>query len=93
MQELEKAYNKQSKLDRSGTQDTSYWRKTLLDDVCSENFKNVLNNSTQCLAVDNLSTFDEAQVAPRKFCRNLFTDGSETWLSFLGTFDAVMTND
>lgn len=91
-QEIKEAYNKLFKLTCSETRDTSYWRKASFNEVCSENLKSSTNNSTQCLAVDNLFTFNEALPAFSEFWCTPLTDKSETSLSFVATFEAVVTD-
>lgn len=54
--------------------------------------KNFTNSSTQALAFDDLSSFNEARRAFKQFCRTPFTEESETSLTFLVTFDVVVTN-
>lgn len=91
-QEMKEAFKLLFKMSSRGTQNDSYRRKASFIDVSSGKMKTLTHNSKQCLAVDNLFSFNEARMAFRKFCRTPFMNGSETSLSFMATFDGVVTD-
>lgn len=83
--EMKGGYRKIFKICCSQTQDSSFIKKASFTSLWLESLKNCTESSMHCLAVNNILTFNEDQLAFKKSFLTLLTDETEISFSILAS--------
>lgn len=90
--ERKEAHAKMWKENSSGLRDTSWWRRATFSDICRSGCDSGWSGETERPGTDELFRNDVARRAFQKFLKYGGTSSSETSISSLIRFDAIMTD-